>query len=1370
MMGILQALRVRLDRGAARLGRVGARAVFLAGAGSAAAQEPGGRLVLQDFESAKPGALAPISTWAWPAQLQAEAGSYSSREICVDDSSGNRYLEVWVSPDLPSGSFHFPFETHILYNTGVSLFEPTADVLRFRYRVLEGQFGLTVGGATVYFGNSDVAATPQILTPSDEWMTAEFRLDRELVRTYRRAGFSAQATAIHYFRWIQEPLSFLLLPAESAGTIQIDDIELLSLGYGRPFPSFEMDGVDLVGEPAWFPSGDLSKAFTFTHFPDDFRRSHTGEFLNWPPALLTSVPDAGAREGFCLEARLTGKEERSFVGLHLPGQAGANGAALRLKMEHSKAFAQHSLDIVAYVVPAPERENFPWNTLGTPPDGAIQEGFDYCLSQVATVGLNYAFYHTRRIVPDGEWTTLLLPWSDFAAAYGSGSLKANHLEQLPMAGEDLLFFGLVPSFRQRTGQTRLFVDEIQLVQTAGLDAELRSYAQPSGPGDREPPTVSLTAMEMEVPGGFYVEAVFSEPVEGLERDDFSCENGWVTGLSGEGTRYVATVVAESTKPVALRLPPWSARDAAGNGNLVSSQLHLEHLRRQSPVILAMRLEEVSTAAPVRLRFPRVCAEPLVLLTPEYGRGQPPVIARVDELTPEGCVLWLQRLDGIEATAGGIGLHVVVLEAGLWPGTAGAAGLEARRRTVNVTNRIQKWNTEPVTPLQSYVIPTILGQVFGPVENAWSVFWACGASRVDPPSASFIGIGKHVGEDPDFFRGPETVGYAVVESGAHDFGVFRCETGTGPDLVRHVNGPGVFLYNYEGDFGPDAVVTLAPAGMDSHEGYWPVLPPGAVDPVGKTLRVAVDEDALLDAERNHTTEQLAWALWERVAGREDGMAPVPVLTTERAVIGESFVVRVFFSEPVEGVGPEDFVIANGRAIQFGAEERGYRLTVAPLEEGEVRVAAAEDSVVDSEGLGNIASATLSVEFVRPPGPPAVWTGVVPASTTGPTVVALPAGFENPVVLATVETRAGMPPLAVMVQEVFSQKFSLRLVRLDKNSAVVQGIAVHFVVVEEGRYEREQNGVAMEARRVAVSDVDRASATRDTWQGLSGDWGAGFLRPVILGQVAADPDQRWSQFWASASATQHPPSAVSARIGRHVGEDPDIVREHAELHVIVLEEGFGWLGGLPYEAGVGADVVQGMGDAPPYFYPLRETVPDPVAVVLAPAGLDNLNGHVPVLFGEGAVSSQVLAMAVDEDQLKDKERKHAAEQLAWLVVGAPIGPLEPEIALQRERGAARDRGLGSETTARGIPVWRGQFDPMREWGSIAAGEPPGADWELWVSRDLQRWERTVSTLRSAASTPVGEGQREFRLNGSFPGEWKQGYFRWRKIGSLEGAAGR
>ena len=94
--------------------------------------------------------------------------------------------------------------------------------------------------------------------------------------------------------------------------------------------------------------------------------------------------------------------------------------------------------------------------------------------------------------------------------------------------------------------------------------------------DGTAPTVSISGAPESLAGNssFSVTVTFSEPVTGFVAADINATNAAVTGLSGSGASYVATLRATGTGDVQIMIPANVAADAAGNGNLASNALDI----------------------------------------------------------------------------------------------------------------------------------------------------------------------------------------------------------------------------------------------------------------------------------------------------------------------------------------------------------------------------------------------------------------------------------------------------------------------------------------------------------------------------------------------------------------------------------------------------------------------------------------------------------------------------------------------------------------------------------------------------------------------------------------------------------------------------
>jgi len=181
-------------------------------------------------------------------------------------------------------------------------------------------------------------------------------------------------------------------------------------------------------------------------------------------------------------------------------------------------------------------------------------------------------------------------------------------------------------------------------------------------------------------------------------------------------------------------------------------------------------------------------------------------------------------------------------------------------------------------------------------------------------------------------------------------------------------------------------------------------------------------------------------------------------------------------------------------------------------------------------------------------------------------------------------------------------------------------------------------------------------------------------------------------------------------------------------------------LPFVAGVGSDSVRGV-DNGTYQYSY-DAMPNAKTAVLASAGMDGGDGGWPVLMGDDALpaSSGTINLSFDEDQLKDSERKHTTEQVAYFVIDPPVqedataaampAPDGPAGRWQPEDRAARnfDRSTLLEQT----------MEDRREWAGAMATASAGAvrsadDWfgtasagEEEADGEADSWQARVDEL--------------------------------------------
>lgn len=253
------------------------------------------------------------------------------------------------------------------------------------------------------------------------------------------------------------------------------------------------------------------------------------------------------------------------------------------------------------------------------------------------------------------------------------------------------------------------------------------------------------------------------------------------------------------------------------------------------------------------------------------------------------------------------------------------------------------------------------------------------------------------------------------------------------------------------------------------------------------------------------------------------------------------------------------------------------------------------------------------------------------------------YDSMVVVCTPTYTKKAPPTVIRIQNAIGNSFQIMAQNVDGQVEPYDDIISHCMVIEEGIYTTENNGVKLEAIKVESAVVDRAGR----WRGQELIVQNQYENPVVLGQVTTWFDQRFSTFWARGVSKKVAPSTGSIFVGKHIGEDTDRERSSETLAVIITETGPGTISGLNYIAGVGDNTVIGItNNKSPIPYPFLDSIDGQLAI-LSMAGMNGGNGGWPVLYGEDALFSNSLFIAVDEDQIKDVERSHIPEQLSYIV---------------------------------------------------------------------------------------------------------------------------
>jgi hypothetical protein len=326
--------------------------------------------------------------------------------------------------------------------------------------------------------------------------------------------------------------------------------------------------------------------------------------------------------------------------------------------------------------------------------------------------------------------------------------------------------------------------------------------------------------------------------------------------------------------------------------------------------------------------------------------------------------------------------------------------------------------------------------------------------------------------------------------------------------------------------------------------------------------------------------------------------------------------------------------------------------------------ASTSIADDDP-GNDTAAARVTAYLEPPGVSfQAWRGE--ARTDAWTVVTLIHDYGDDMVpICTPQYDVGgLGPLVARVRNASGSSFEVGLGRpwFGAFPGEETAATVHCIVVRAGVY--DEPDLHLEAVRLdGFASVDGGGV----WQGEARAYAQAYAAPVVLGQVVSAggglPGEigPWSVFWARGATAFEAPGPSDLAVGRHTGEDPE-PRAAETLVYLVVEAGTGTLGGRPFRAGVGPETIRGVEDGAPFPYGLAPGLPGPTHAVAASAGMDGLEGGWPILYGEDALASDVLGLAIEEDWYFDPERSHTTEQVAYLVVGSKAGcGLGAELAL-------------------------------------------------------------------------------------------------------------
>ncbi len=350
-------------------------------------------------------------------------------------------------------------------------------------------------------------------------------------------------------------------------------------------------------------------------------------------------------------------------------------------------------------------------------------------------------------------------------------------------------------------------------------------------------------------------------------------------------------------------------------------------------------------------------------------------------------------------------------------------------------------------------------------------------------------------------------------------------------------------------------------------------------------------------------------------------------------------------------------------------------------------ASVDPLTNEQNTGNnSASTTVTINDVAPPVlTPKLAVGELFVTNDDWQLVTLGQDYDSMVVVASVGVVGGNDPLVARVRNATGSSFEIKVQRAtsDGTGGAINA-DLHYMVIEEGRYNETDHGVTMEAVRFESTVTDR----RGSLVGQQVSYNNSYSSPVVVGQVMTENDSDWSSFWARGDQRTNVPSSSTLFVGKHVGEDTDQTRVDETIGYIVVEAGSGLIDGIAFEAAVGSDSVRGVDNNPPFSY--RHGLSNATNAIVSSAAMDGGDGGWPVLYGSNPISSNNLGLAINEDVIGDAERSHTKEQVAYILLGNQDSTASAELSL--------------EGTAQPIGTTVGQPVPEIELAGFAFGMTP------------------------------------------------------------------
>lgn len=381
--------------------------------------------------------------------------------------------------------------------------------------------------------------------------------------------------------------------------------------------------------------------------------------------------------------------------------------------------------------------------------------------------------------------------------------------------------------------------------------------------------------------------------------------------------------------------------------------------------------------------------------------------------------------------------------------------------------------------------------------------------------------------------------------------------------------------------------------------------------------------------------------------EDGGTATISVTLDAAWMGGTITVDYATSDGTALAG-SDYGATNG-TLTFDPGDVSESFSVSVFNDGLYEGAETVNLTLSNPTNAVIGTNNPAVLTIVDDEFPMEW-GVVSVDSNW-TTVSLDNTYTDIVVVCSINYRNNNVPEVVRVRNASGNSFQVRIQNPHASNPDVPLNAedVHCMIIEAGAYSFA-DGTKIEAQKYTSTVTDR----KGSFVAQTQTYLQAYTNPVVLGQVMTYNDPDWSVFWSRSSSSGAPPSATDLRVGKHVGEDSDRTRADEVVGFIVIEARHGTINGIEYESGLGADIVRGVLDSPPYAYSFDQAFgAAPEVGIAVQEAMDGGDGSWAITYGINPLSATGINLAVDEDQIGDSDRGHTTEQVAYVVFAQATG---------------------------------------------------------------------------------------------------------------------